>query len=107
MATTVRDVGRPPVSARRGPAPPPSQVRRPFRDNPRLILLGIAVAYQTNGSRVMDRERMFEDLAAPIRLGLITLYLWSFVHKLNTGWLDPAGGPPSRRSSGGSWPAAL
>ena len=43
MATTVRDAGRPAVSARRASAPAPSQARRPFRDNPRLILLGIAV----------------------------------------------------------------
>ena len=55
------------------------------------ILLGIAAAYQTKGSRAIDRERVFEDLAAPIRLSLIALYLWTFIHKLNTGWLDLAG----------------
>jgi two-component system nitrogen regulation sensor histidine kinase NtrY len=41
MATTVRDVGRP--ALRGAPAREPSSERRPFRDNPRLILLGIAV----------------------------------------------------------------
>ena len=43
MATTVRDAGRPAVSPRRLPAGDASPSRRPFRDNPRLILLGIAV----------------------------------------------------------------
>jgi two-component system nitrogen regulation sensor histidine kinase NtrY len=43
MATTVRDVGRPSLPARSVPTRPPVQERRPFRDNPRLILLGIAV----------------------------------------------------------------
>ena len=43
MATTVRDVGRPPLPARSATAAPPAPARRPFRDNPRLILLGIAV----------------------------------------------------------------
>ena len=42
MATTVRDVGRPALP-RGVPAPEGSSERRPFRDNPRLILLGIAV----------------------------------------------------------------
>ena len=55
------------------------------------ILLAIAANGATSGSRSIDRERLFEDLAAPIRLGLIALYLWTFFHKLNTGWLDPAG----------------
>ena len=43
MATTVRDAGRPAVSPRRLPLGGASPARRPFRDNPRLILLGIAV----------------------------------------------------------------
>ena len=43
MATSVRDVGRPSLSARSVPARSPVRERRPFRDNPRLILLGIAV----------------------------------------------------------------
>ena len=42
MATTVRDAGRPPLS-RSVAESRPSRERRPFRDNPRLILLGIAV----------------------------------------------------------------
>ncbi|HZB25315.1 MAG TPA: ATP-binding protein [Vicinamibacterales bacterium] len=43
MATTARDVGRPALPARSASAAPPAPARRPFRDNPRLILLGIAV----------------------------------------------------------------
>jgi two-component system nitrogen regulation sensor histidine kinase NtrY len=43
MSSTVRDVGRPALPARTVPARQPSETRRPFRDNPRLILLGIAV----------------------------------------------------------------
>ena len=42
MATTVRDVGRPALPARSVPDRQPAQARRPFRDNPRLILLGMA-----------------------------------------------------------------
>ena len=42
MATTVRDVGRPALPARSVPERQPAQTRRPFRDNPRLILLGMA-----------------------------------------------------------------
>ena len=42
MATTVRDVGRPALPARSVPERQPAQARRPFRDNPRLILLGMA-----------------------------------------------------------------
>jgi two-component system, NtrC family, nitrogen regulation sensor histidine kinase NtrY len=44
MSTTVRDAGRPAV-APRPPGPPPAarSGRKPFRDNPRLILLGIAI----------------------------------------------------------------
>jgi two-component system nitrogen regulation sensor histidine kinase NtrY len=42
MSTTVRDVGRPALPARSVPVRPSTE-RRPFRDNPRLILLGIAV----------------------------------------------------------------
>ena len=42
MATTVRDVGRPALPARNVPERQPAQARRPFRDNPRLILLGMA-----------------------------------------------------------------
>lgn len=42
MATTVRDAGRPALS-RGVPAREASSERRPFRDNPRLILLGIVV----------------------------------------------------------------
>jgi two-component system nitrogen regulation sensor histidine kinase NtrY len=41
MATSVRDVGRP--ALRGAPAREAPSDRRPFRDNPRLILLGIAV----------------------------------------------------------------
>jgi two-component system nitrogen regulation sensor histidine kinase NtrY len=41
MPATVRDVTRPTLPAR--PAAPPAAGRRPFRDNPRLILLGIVV----------------------------------------------------------------
>jgi two-component system nitrogen regulation sensor histidine kinase NtrY len=40
MATPARDLRPPPAPARQAPAPPSSE-RRPFRDNPRLILLGI------------------------------------------------------------------
>ncbi len=43
MATTVRDVGRRALPARGVPVQAPLAARRPFRDNPRLILLGIAV----------------------------------------------------------------
>ena len=43
MATTVRDVRRPTLPARPAAVPAASGERRPFRDNPRLILLGIAV----------------------------------------------------------------
>jgi two-component system nitrogen regulation sensor histidine kinase NtrY len=42
VATTVRDVGRPALPARNVPERQPAQTRRPFRDNPRLILLGMA-----------------------------------------------------------------
>ena len=37
-----RDVGRPALPARSVPERQPAQARRPFRDNPRLILLGMA-----------------------------------------------------------------
>ena len=43
MSTTAREVGRPALPARTVPARKASPERRPFRDNPRLILLGIAV----------------------------------------------------------------
>jgi two-component system nitrogen regulation sensor histidine kinase NtrY len=42
-STTVRDLRRPTLPARPAPARPAPVERRPFRDNPRLILLGIAV----------------------------------------------------------------
>ena len=42
MATTVRDAGRPALPSA-APGQQASSERRPFRDNPRLILLGIAV----------------------------------------------------------------
>ena len=42
MATTVRDVGRSALPALGVPEPQPERARRPFRDNPRLILLGMA-----------------------------------------------------------------
>ena len=42
MATTVRDVSRPVLPARSLPAREAAPARRPFRDNPRLILLGMA-----------------------------------------------------------------
>ncbi len=38
-----------------------------------------------------ERERVFDDLAPPIRLSVIAVYGWTLFHKLNTGWLDPAG----------------
>ncbi len=40
--STTREAARPTLPARHASAPPPSE-RRPFRDNPRLILLGIFV----------------------------------------------------------------
>jgi two-component system nitrogen regulation sensor histidine kinase NtrY len=43
MATTAREVGRPALPARSVPPRTSPHERRPFRDNPRLILLGIAV----------------------------------------------------------------
>jgi two-component system nitrogen regulation sensor histidine kinase NtrY len=43
VSTTAREVGRPALSARTVPVRQASPERRPFRDNPRLILLGIAV----------------------------------------------------------------
>lgn len=43
MATTIRDAGRPALPARSVPGRNAQVERRPFRDNPRLILLGIAV----------------------------------------------------------------
>jgi two-component system nitrogen regulation sensor histidine kinase NtrY len=44
MSSTVRDVRRPAVAPRPAGAPPAAAPeRRPFRDNPRLILLGIAI----------------------------------------------------------------
>jgi two-component system, NtrC family, nitrogen regulation sensor histidine kinase NtrY len=42
--TTVRDARRPTLPARPA-APPPPPERRPFRDNPRLILLGIVLLF--------------------------------------------------------------
>ena len=42
MATTLRDV-RPPALTETPQAPPNASARRPFRDNPRLILLGILI----------------------------------------------------------------
>ena len=42
MATTLRDV-RPPALTETPPPLPHAPARRPFRDNPRLILLGILV----------------------------------------------------------------
>ncbi len=42
-ATTVRDARRPAPPVRPAAAPPPE--RRPFRDNPRLILLGIVLLF--------------------------------------------------------------
>lgn len=56
------------------------------------ILLALVPRCATGGVEPVDRERLFDDLAAPIRICVIALYGWAFFHKLNTGWLDPAGG---------------
>lgn len=49
--TTVRDARRPTLPARPAAAPPPPE-RRPFRDNPRLILLGIVLLFAALGAMV-------------------------------------------------------
>jgi hypothetical protein len=55
------------------------------------ILLALVPQCATGGVEPIDRERLFDDLAAPIRISVIALYGWAFFHKLNTDWLDPAG----------------
>ena len=51
--TTVRDVRRPTTAART--APPPE--RRPFRDNPRLILLGIVLLFGALAAMVFFADK--------------------------------------------------
>jgi hypothetical protein len=38
----------------------------------------------------IDKSRLFNTFAPALRLELVLLYSFSFFHKLNTGWFDPA-----------------
>ena len=51
--TTVRDVRRPTTAARTAPQPE----RRPFRDNPRLILLGIVLLFGALAAMVFFADK--------------------------------------------------
>ncbi len=56
------------------------------------LALLLALAGRASGrAGTADRERLFDDLAAPIRLCVIALYGWAMFHKVNTGWFDAAG----------------
>src|SRR5215212_7226429 len=53
--TTVRDARRPTVPRPPSVAPPPE--RRPFRDNPRLILLGLALLFAALVAMIIFADR--------------------------------------------------
>jgi two-component system nitrogen regulation sensor histidine kinase NtrY len=54
--TTVRDVRRPTLPARPAAPPRPAE-RRPFRDNPRLILLGIVLLFGALAAMIVLADR--------------------------------------------------
>ena len=56
-----------------------------------VVSLAILLALASGRAPTADRERLFDDLAAPIRVSVIALYGWALFHKLNTDWFDPAG----------------
>ncbi len=56
-----------------------------------FVSLAILLALAPGRAANADRERLFDDLAAPIRVSVIALYGWALFHKLNTGWFDAAG----------------
>jgi len=74
MSTTTRDATRPTLPARR-PAERPRPERRPFRDNPRLILLGILVLIAALVAMVRLADRSVE--LNPDFLSEVVLYALS------------------------------
>ena len=72
--TTVRDARRPTLPARQPKAPPPPE-RRPFRDNPRLILLGIVLLFGALAAMIVLADRSTE--LNPDFLSEVVLYALS------------------------------
>jgi two-component system, NtrC family, nitrogen regulation sensor histidine kinase NtrY len=74
MPTTVRDARRPTLPARQVKAPPPPE-RRPFRDNPRLILLGIVLLFGALAAMIVLADQSAE--LSPDFLSEVVLYALS------------------------------
>jgi two-component system nitrogen regulation sensor histidine kinase NtrY len=74
MTTTVRDARRPTLPARQPKAPPPPE-RRPFRDNPRLILLGIVLLFGALAAMIVLADQSTE--ISPDFLSEVVLYALS------------------------------
>jgi len=74
MTTSVRDVRRPTLPARQPKAPPPPE-RRPFRDNPRLILLGIVLLFGALAAMIVLADQSTE--LNPDFLSEVVLYALS------------------------------
>ena len=72
--TTVRDARRPTLPARQPKAPPPAE-RRPFRDNPRLILLGIVLLFGALAAMIVLADQSAE--LNPDFLSEVVLYALS------------------------------
>ena len=72
--TTVRDARRPTLPARQPKAPPPAE-RRPFRDNPRLILLGIVLLFGALAAMIVLADQSAE--LSPDFLSEVVLYALS------------------------------
>src|SRR5687768_2355157 len=72
--TTVRDARRPTLPARPPRALPPPE-RRPFRDNPRLILLGIVLLFGALAAMIVLADRSTE--LSPDFLSEVVLYALS------------------------------
>jgi two-component system nitrogen regulation sensor histidine kinase NtrY len=72
--TTVRDARRPTLPVRH-PKPPPAPERRPFRDNPRLILLGIVLLFGALAAMIVLADQSTE--LNPAFLSEVVLYALS------------------------------
>jgi two-component system nitrogen regulation sensor histidine kinase NtrY len=72
--TTVRDARRPTLPARPPKVPPPAE-RRPFRDNPRLILLGIVLLFGALAAMIVLADQSTE--LSPDFLSEVVLYALS------------------------------
>jgi len=56
-----------------------------------LTILASALVLVVSARNIsIDRSRLFNAFAPALRLELLLLYFFSFFHKLNTGWFDPA-----------------